>query len=70
MDTKRNASNGKKQNKGKLSNNHPNDGDVFQSLWIRYDFFCYPEIDRFILDYNFNFLPHIWVFILLIFLLV
>jgi hypothetical protein len=34
MDTKRNASKGKKQNKGKLFNNHLNDGDVFQSLWI------------------------------------
>jgi hypothetical protein len=70
MDTKRNASKNKKQNKAELSYLHIDDGDVLQSVWLRYDFFQYPQPDRFILDYSFNFLPHIWVFILFIFLLV
>lgn len=70
MDTKRNAFNGKNQNKGKLSNGDIDACDVFQSVWVRYDFFQYPKIDKFILDYSFNFLPHIWVFIFIVFLLI
>lgn len=70
MDTKRNDFKNSKQDKRKLSNRHIDDSNVFQSVWLRYDFFQYPQPDRFILDYSFNFLPHIWVFILFVFLLV
>ena len=70
MDTKRNDFKNSKQDKRKLSNYHIDDSNVLQSVWLRYDFFQYPQPDRFILDYSFNFLPHIWVFILFIFLLV
>lgn len=70
MDTKRNDFKNSKQDKRKLSNCHIDDSNVLQSVWLRYDFFQYPQPDRFILDYSFNFLPHIWVFILFIFLLV
>jgi hypothetical protein len=70
MDTRRNDFKNSKQDKRKLSNYHTDDSNVLQSVWLRYDFFHYPQPDRFILDYSFNFLPHIWVFILFIFLLV
>lgn len=70
MDTRRNDFKNSKQDKRKLSNRYIDDSNVLQSVWLRYDFFQYPQPDRFILDYSFNFLPHIWVFILFIFLLV
>ena len=70
MDTKPNDFKNSKQDKRELSNNHINAGHVLQSVWVRYDFFHYPKPDRFVLDYSFNFLPHIWVFILALFLLI
>lgn len=33
-----------------------NDGNVFQSIWIRYSVQTSTRLDKFLLDYGFNFL--------------
>jgi hypothetical protein len=52
------------------SNDMPNARHVFPSTGIRCSFFAYNEIDRFLLDYGFNFLPIVSFFSWILFLLI
>jgi hypothetical protein len=46
-----------------------NDGNVLQPTWIRRAFLFSSEVDQFILDYNFTFLPGISVLLWYVFLI-
>jgi hypothetical protein len=51
------------------SNNTTNDGDVLQSIWVRYPFLYSNEVDRFLLSYHFNFLLPSGIMFLVLFLI-
>ena len=49
----------KQKNTRQIINNSINDGNVFQPSWIRRLIQSSDGLDKFILDYGFNFLPYI-----------
>ena len=46
-----------------------NDGNVLQSTRIRHSFLFSTEVDQFILDYNFTFLPGVSIMLWYLFLI-
>ena len=44
-------------------------GNVLQSVWLRHTILHNPEVDRFILDYNFYFLPSVGILLYIVLLL-
>ena len=58
------------QEKTPVHRNHgAYDSNVFQSTWLRRFIQGSNELDRFLLDYGFNFLPGVSIFFWFIFLL-
>jgi len=53
----------------KLRNCVPNDGNVFQSIWVRCPFCSNNEMDKFILDYGRYFLLPVGIFLWSLFLI-
>jgi hypothetical protein len=51
------------------SSRMPNDSNVLQPFWVRRAFCVGNEMDRFLLDYGFNFLLPFGAFLWLVFLL-
>jgi hypothetical protein len=54
----------------KISDSKFNFGDVFQSVRVRRSFQRGNDIDRFLLDYGYNFLPYIAIISWIIFFIV
>lgn len=53
-----------------IADRQPNVGYVFSTFWLRRTFRIDNEVDRFLLDYGFNFLLYFGIFLWCLFLLV
>jgi hypothetical protein len=53
----------------KIENNKPNVSNFFSTIWLRRPICVNNEVDRFLLDYGFNFLFYIGSFLWLLFLI-
>ena len=51
-------------------NSNFNAGNIFSAIWIRRTFRTSNEVDRFLLDYGFNFLLYFGILLWMLFLLI